>query len=364
MVVKTLLLAGMACLALARSAAAQPGPDVDRPLVAGDWLTACDATRKCGAYSLPEAEPLETPADLFVRVTRDYAPGSETLLRLELKDEYGPFPDNAEVRVLIDGQESLDRRRLDSGALSLQGTEAVTLLTQMHGGLRLSVEDSEGGLLASASLAGLQEVLARMDMKQRRDGTGDALFLRGPAIADWSRVGLFTPRPVIRVADRRALARPATPEPGLVARLRAGVSCPQHQIGRLDEATTLVLMVPECGGYNREGKLALVNEEGDIIPAAFEPFNVAEERNVLTAEPGGEVILTDPYWEDTDGVLVVERKDRAFGDCGDRQEYVWDATEKRFRLLSYASMPTCRGIREFIVTYTAETAIRPSQPPP
>lgn len=362
MVVKTLVFAGLAFLALTSAAAAQSGPDVDQPVVAGDWITACDAARKCGAFSLPEAGPLETPAELLVRITREYQPGAETVLKLELTDEYGPYPDGAAVRVLIDGQVSLDSRTVEGGALSLAGADAIALITGLHGASRLSIEDDEGGLVASVSLAGLRDVLSRMDVKQRRDGTEDGLILRGPAVADWRRVGLFMPMPPIRVDDRDGLARPTTPDLALLDRLRAGVSCPQHVTARLDRTTTLLLITSDCGGYGRQGILALIDEEGDIVPAPFEAFQVGGEPHVVTAEPAGEVILSDPYWENTDGVLVVERKDRAYGDCGDRQEYRWDAVQRRFRLASYASMPACRGIREFIVTYVADLSTPQTAP--
>lgn len=357
---KTLVIAGLALLAFAPAAAAQPGPDVDRPVVAGDWITACDATRTCSAFSLLEETPAETSASLSVRITRDHPPGADILLKLELTGDDGPLPGGAEVRVLIDGQDTLEPRPLEAGGvLSLQGSDAVGLIVRMQGGLRLSIEDAGGGLLASASLAGLQHVLARMDVMQRRDGTSDALFLRGPAIADWSRVGLFTPGRSIRAAPR-PFQRPTTPDPALLARLMAGVSCPRRSIARLDDETTLVLITSDCGGPGRQGVLALVNGSGDIAPAPFETFTVGNEPHAIRAEPDGEVILSDPYWEDADGVLVVERRDRPYGDCGDRQEYVWDVTQKRFLLASYASMPVCRGVRAFIVTYQAERTIAPA----
>ena len=362
MVLRTLVLAGLAFLALTSAAAAQSGPDVDQPVVAGDWITACDAARKCGAFSLPEAGPLETPAELLVRITREYQPGAETVLKLELTDDYGPYPDGAAVRVLIDGRAALDGRKVEGGALSLQGADAIALITRMDGGSRLSMEDDEGGLVASVSLAGLRDVLTRMDVKQRRDGTEDGLILRGPAVADWRRVGLFMPMPPIRPGDRNELDRPTTPDPALLDRLRAGVSCPQHVTARLDRTTTLLLITADCHGYGRQGLLALIDEEGEIVPAPFESFQVGGEPHVVTAEPAGEVILSDPYWENTDGVLVVQRKDRAYGDCGDRQEYRWDAVQKRFRLASYASMPVCRGVREFIVTHVADLSLAESPP--
>ena len=363
MEMRALFLAAIVALVPGLPVAAQSGVSVDQPVVAADWITACDATLRCMARSLAAESASEAPADLSVRISRDYAPGSDTSLELALTSADGRLPEGSGFRLLIDGQELTEPQAWRSRVLSLEGTAAVTLIVEVQGGLELSVADGEGRILAAASLAGLQEVLARMDTLQRRDGTGEALILRGPAIADWSRVAPRTPGRPIRLGVRAGLDRPRTPSKGLMARLTQKVACPRTSNVRLDDATTMVLITSECGGYGRQATLALIGEDGEMVPARFETFSAGDMPIAVPVEPGGEVLLPDAVWEESTEMLWVERKDRAYADCGDTRQYAWDSEEKRFRLAVYASMPVCRGVHEFIVTYVAELAVPSSETP-
>lgn len=360
---RALLLAAIVTLFPAPSAVAQTGPSVDQPVVAGDWITACDATLRCMARSLPAEGVSEGPIDLSVRISRDYAPGSNISLELALTSAEGRLPEGSGFRLLIDGQELTETQAWRGRVQSLEGSAAMTFIVELQGGLELSVADGERRVLAAASLAGLQEVLARMDTLQRRDGTGDALILRGHGIADRSRVGPRTPGRSIRLGVRAGLDPPSTPSGSLVARLTQEVDCPRPSSVRLDPGTTMVLITSECGGYGRQAALVLIGEDGEIVPIRFETFSVGDRPVAVPVEPGGEVLLPDAVWEDSSQMLWVERKDRAYGDCGDTRQYAWDSEEKRFRLAVYASMPVCRGVHEFIVTYVAELAFPPSETP-
>ena len=359
MVVKTVLLGGLAGLLFTSSSAAQGHRGIQRPFVAGDWITACDSTLHCDAFLLFEESPPETAADLAVRISRDYTPGAEAQFTLQLNFADERFANVGGLQLLIDGEKPAGAQDWMDDALFVYGADAVNLIIQMHGGLRLSVVDGDQRVLGEGSLSGLQEVLARMDVKQGRDGTGEALILRGQAVADWTRMAPMTPARPIRVAPRANLVAAIMPRPAHFSRLTEDVACPRPSSARLDAATSLVLINSDCGGYLRQGVLALLDEQGEIVPARFEPFNIEGEPSAPTPRPAGEAILPDPYWDTATSSLVVQRRERAYGHCGAVEQYLWDTVEKQFRLSSYASMPVCRGMRGFIVTYVAQVA-RPS----
>ena len=74
----------------------------------------------------------------------------------------------------------------------------------------------------------------------------------------------------------------------------------------------------------------------------------------LHEDPSTDAVTTNPVFDPKTMTLSTFSKGRGIGDCGSREEWVWDG--KAFRLALLKIMPHCKGIPldDWPVLYRAE----------
>lgn len=120
-----------------------------------------------------------------------------------------------------------------------------------------------------------------------------------------------------------------------------------------------VLVLVSCAPAGPDGvsgpsfslPLILDQRDGSVSFAQFDfaPWNPAFAR---------ETLVPDAYFNDDEMVFHTFAYTRDFGDCGERADYVWDASARRFVLIAKWAMPACRTAATWIRTYQRPAELR------
>jgi hypothetical protein len=324
----------------------------------GDWAVGCDNARTCRATSLPiEEGPDERIGDgtLALSVDRDGAvhgpPKVELAFIIEMSRR-----DYKRVRwISVDNQKLDIRLSSGNGVYDLDVTASNKLIVAMRGKLALELLDNKENTLAIASLRGLSDALDFMDQRQFLSGTVAALARPGNKAVNAYTVPPMLPPVTIKVAPK-PVAAPRKVDAAKVDELHATSPCLSHpfdsregdpQYVRLDERHTLIILPLQCGGYVPVSAMFVIDERGTVVSPRFWRPGFGENRY----ESG----LPNVRWDERARTLVSFAQARVSSDCGEISKYVW---AKDMFVLSYsASMPVCRGSRDFITTYRADVRL-------
>jgi hypothetical protein len=313
-----------------------------------DWIIGCDNVGRCDAQSLaPEG------ADFFenaytVGLRRDLSPGGVEV--------WFPTAERGVLDFIVDGRK-VASASAEGGYATVRGSQATELAIAMARGTRMEIKAGDKGL-ARPPLAGSSAALRYMDAHQGRAGTTTALVAIGSRSEGTVKPARQLPT-VPQVVSNPALS--ATP---LSSAERASAikvadcadlvaSSDRLDMFPLSGSQTLVLVPCGRGAYNINS-VALV--------ATGLTGNRSFVRAKLDSKPGPGVdgvdysMLTNGSFDSTTGRLRNYYRGRGIGDCGDQQEYVWDGAG--FRLVEARMMGECRGSREWITVWRAETMPR------
>ena len=343
----------LALLVVTTGARAQaPSVPADRSF--RDWLVGCDNTRSCIAVGTMEEDGSESA---FVHVERAAGGESRPIIRLIRYDDATPLPGT--LIVTIDGQSiaGLQPRRPAQPVDGYEGFISVTLtaaevapfVDAVRRGQRLQLATPDGGT-AQVSLSGAMAALLFIDDVQGRVDSVTALARPGPRPATAVPAAPPIPRVQARPAGRAKAA-----DSTLARRLRD--QWESHGSDRCDPREPdaaftdevlplggdldLVAIACTSGAYNFESVYTIVTA-GDVNRARPAGFPVPDGQG---GSPGGVTdSLVNAGFDPATGRLGFFSKGRGLGDCGTTGQYAWTGGE--FVLISWRSMPMCRGIPE------------------
>ena len=213
-------------------------------------------------------------------------------------------------------------------------------------------------LVSEISMSGAVASLLWIDEQQKRLGTVTALIRKGdkPASAVPPQ-----PKAAVIVAAKPATGTPPTKHsPALIAKGRA--LCGEEDEGsKLEDVSPLgggqflysFTCPDQSGAYNYHYGL-LIAAGGNAATARPVKFDWPLKIGDLHEDPSTDAITTNPVFDPKTMTLSTFSKGRGIGDCGSREEWVWDG--KAFRLALLKIMPHCKGIPldDWPVLYRAE----------
>jgi predicted small lipoprotein YifL len=312
-------------------------PQPTEPKTFRDWVVACDNGLACRAVALAPEHATEPAVTLVL--DRAAGPGATPILSFSSDEDQTP-----PLAISVDGKQLVRGGIARDGAVAFEGDDAMTIAAALGNGRRLTVADTAGKVLGDVSLSGAAAALRWIDAQQDRAGTTGALVARGKE-ADAAPAPAL---PVIRAASLGGEA--ALLDPARVAAMKREAGCEtDRDLGSPQafplDGRTLVLLPCSSGAYNLMMAVFLVRD-GKHAPAEFDvPSGMSEEgAPVQNVVDGGF----------TDGVLTSFARGRGLGDCGIKQQFVWDG--HRFRLSLQEEMPECRGSRNYLPTWRARVA--------
>jgi Protein of unknown function (DUF1176) len=320
-----------------------------------EWLAACDNLRNCSAYGFESVVTGST----YLRIERGGAPNALVKITLAVfaddditftvrfNDPSLPgLPDNAIAGTK--GDDDLRRVVLtdtvsaDMLIASIRKAEKIIVTRTDPPGKKQPSDP----LVSEISMSGAVASLLWIDEQQQRLGTVTALIRKGdqPASA-------IPPQPkaaVIVAAKSATGTPPAKHSPALIAKGRA-------LCGEEDEGSKLEDVWPLGGGqflysftcpdssgaynYHQSLLIAAGGNAGSARPVKFGwPIKVGD----LHEDPSTGAIATNPVFDAKTMTLSTFSKGRGIGDCGAREEWIWDG--KAFKLALLKIMPHCKGI--------------------
>jgi len=327
-------------LATAAPPLAPPAPQPAEVKVFGDWAVACDDGRRCEAVSLTPGE--DTIGPLNMMLTRD--PGPNGAMSIEIKSSQGIA---GPAKLKLDGKTVAEGRLGPVGNLFLNGAAALPLAEGLANANRLVVTGIGGTGLGSISMKGSGAAMRYIDAEQGRAGGVTALAAKGPAPA-----GMVPPPPPLPVVLAPPLVRDVAPPlpPAMLATLRKQNNCDFQTAApdttatfTLDHRNTLVLLFCGSGAYNALS-IPLTVSGGAVRPAEF-------DAPVKSGDPDRPTMLMNAEWDRRTGILTARALGRGLGDCGVKQQFVWDG--QRFRLIEQEEMGECRGAIAWPTTWRA-----------
>lgn len=300
-----------------------------------DWIVGCDNGLACRAVALaPEDEIQPT---LMLTLDRAAGPGAVPEVHITGQEERLP-----PVTISVDGTQLAKGGTAADGAVQFDGADAERIAAALGNGRRLAVSDGTGKAIGTVSLSGAAAALRWIDERQGRAGTSGALVARGSK-ADTATAPAL---PVIRAVPVRGEA--ALLDPARVAAMKREAGCENDRDLGPPQAKplgdrTLVLLPCSSGAYNLMMAVFTVRD-GKHTPAQFDaPSGMSEDGSPIQN-------VVDGSFENE--VLTSFARGRGLGDCGIRQEFVWDGT--RFRLSRQEEMPECRGSKVYVPTWRAQ----------
>jgi hypothetical protein len=220
----------------------------------------------------------------------------------------------------------------------------------MANGRALDIRDAGGKTLATLSLKGASAALRYVDAKQSRASTATALVARGDKPAS-----SVPARPSVpQIVAITPTGQPFAPNATMIADMKRQAQCDDSAHGdaefhALGGGATLVLLPCSAGAYNLISAVFVVRD-GKATPAKMDaPAGFTED-----GKPDAVPMPVNPDF--SNGVLSSFAEGRGLGDCGDRQDFVWDGS--RFRLSHEESMGECRGNPNYITTWSASVSRR------
>jgi hypothetical protein len=261
----------------------------------------------------------------------------------------GLAPKAAPAGVAIDGK-TVGGAFGGSDTPSVTGDAAAAIAAAMANGQALAIRDGGGKTLATLSLKGASAALRYIDAAQKRAGTVTAVVAKGSGAA--SNVPAAPPSPqIVAVAP---VGEPFAPNPTMIAAMKRQAQCDDSAHGDVEThalggGATLVLLPCSAGAYNLISAVFVVSD-GKATPARTDAPAGFTEDGRLDRIP---MLVNSAF---ADGVLSSFAEGRGLGDCGDRQDFVWDGGQ--FRLSHEEAMGECRGNPNYITTWSATVSRR------
>ena len=332
-----------------------------------EWHAACDNLRNCSAYGFESVVTGST----YLRIERGGAPNAPVKIMLAIfaedditftvrfNDPSLPgLPDNAIAGTK--GDDDLRRVVLtdtvsaDMLIASIRKAEKIIVTRTDPPGKKQPSDP----LVSEISMSGAVASLLWIDEQQKRLGTATALIRKGdkPASAAPPQ-----PKPAVIVAAKPATATPPSAHsPALIAKGRA-LCGEEDERSKLEEVWPLgggqflySFTCPDTSGaYNyRHG--FLIASGGNAQTARAVNFKWPVKIGDLVEDHSTDATATNPDFDPKTMTLSTFSKGRGIGDCGSREEWVWDG--KAFRLALVQIMPHCKGIplSNWPVLYRAE----------
>ena len=322
--------------------AAAAGPQIAELKTFRDWIVGCDNGLVCQAAAMMPA----TGGAATLSVHRD--PGGDAATEVWLRVWDGEAAD-----VSADGKPLHVRlNKNDDEAYVVDPADAVRFLDAIRAAKEVEVLDSARKPIGALSPDGASAALLYIDDRQHRLGTRGALVRRGDR-PDSS----VPPPPALPVRDTvpGSAKPPSQLSAAFVAKVRTDAECADETApnlvshDRLDDRHTLAIVTLLCqsGAYNRISENFVIPDGGEPRPAEFDDEAEAQD---------GDTLYYNLFWEAKERRLHAGFKGRGIGDCGGRQQYVWDGA--RFRLVELTEMDDCRGVVDFITIWRARVAER------
>jgi hypothetical protein len=311
----------------------------------GDWAVGCDNLHDCEMASLgPEGADFPPINQMLTRTA-----GPEGAITVTLLPNDSPAPKAAPASVAIDGKAA-------SGAFgggdapALTGEAAAQIVAAMANGQALAIRDASGKTLAPLSLKGASAALRYIDAQQGRAGGVTAIVAKGNQPAAGVPARPAPPQIAALTPGGKAFA----PDAAMIAAMKQRAQCDDSAHGEIEThglggGTTLILLPCSAGAYNLISA-AFVVRDGKAEPAAMDAPSGFTEADRKDAVP---MPVNATF---ADGMLTSFAEGRGLGDCGSRQEFVWDGT--RFRLSHQEDMGECRGDPNYITTWSASVSRR------
>jgi hypothetical protein len=307
-----------------------------------DWVAGCDNGRRCQASAMmPESGG--AGATLTVRRDPQGAALPEVWLRVLDGDPADLRADGRPLRIRL--------TRNEDDAFAVAPADSVRLLDTLRASRSVEVVDRSGQAIAPLSVDGATAALLYIDEQQRRLDTRGALVRRG------SRPDSAVPPPPVlplRYSARATSRPPVRLSRALIAQVRKDNGCGKEtdpnlvSHDRLDAGHTLAVITLLCqsGAYNYISESFIIPDRGKPGPVRFD-----DETNEEGSMHGYNL-----SWDAKGRRLHAGFKGRGIGDCGGRQQYVWDG--QRFRLVEVSGMGECRGVADFITQWRARVVDR------
>lgn len=311
----------------------------------GDWAVGCDNLKDCEMASLgPEGVDFP-PINLML--ARTAGPGGAFTVTLLPNGSLAP--EAAPASVAIDNK-AVGGAFGSGNTPSLTGDTSAQIAAAMSNGHGLAIRDAGGKTLSTLSLKGASAALRYIDAQQGRAGGVTAIVAKGS-------------QPASSVPARPAAPQIAALAPGgeafvptgaMIAAMKQRAQCDDSAHGEVEThalggGATLILLPCSAGAYNLISA-AFVARDGKAEPAHMDAPSGFTPDDQPAAVP---MPVNSTF---ADGALTSFAEGRGLGDCGSRQEFVWDGS--RFRLSHQEDMGECRGDPNYITTWSATVSRR------
>ncbi|HEU5482912.1 MAG TPA: DUF1176 domain-containing protein [Sphingomicrobium sp.] len=320
---------------------AAAGPQVGELKTFKDWIVGCDNGLACQAAAMMPA----TGGGATLSVRR--APGGGDAPEVWLRAWEGEAAD-----LTADGKPLKIRlKENDDDAYVVDSADTARLLAALRAAKEVEVINAAGKSVGALSVDGATAALLYMDDSQHRVGTRGALVRRGDK-PDSS----VPPPPAlpVRYTDAGSSRPPAQLPADVIAKARKDADCEDEtdpnlvSQDRIDATHTFASVTLMCasGAYNFISANFIIPDGGAPREAQFDDQD---------EEEGGDLHY-NLYWDKETRRLHAGMKGRGIGDCGGRQQYVWDG--ERFRRVRVEEMDDCRGVIDFITLWRARVIDR------
>jgi len=311
----------------------------------GDWAVGCDNVNDCEMASLGP-EGVDFPA---INLMLARAAGPAGAITVTLLPNDGLAPKASPAGVAVDGK-AAGGAFVGGDTPAVAGDAAAGIAAAMANGHELAIRDAGGKALVTLSLKGASAALRYIDAQQGRAGTVTAVVARGERDA-----GSVPARPAVpQIVAVEPAGQPFAPSASMIADMKEQAQCDDSAHGdaemhALGGGATLVLLPCSAGAYNLISA-AFVVSGGKAAPARMDAPSGFTEADRKDAVP---MPVNSTF---ADGVLTSFAEGRGLGDCGSRQDFVWDGS--RFRLSHQEDMGECRGDPNYITTWSADVSRR------
>jgi Protein of unknown function (DUF1176) len=202
--------------------------------------------------------------------------------------------------------------------------------------------------IAVVSTAGASAALRYIDAAQGRVGTVTATVAKG--VQQPASVPRAPAMPVIAALAPGGTA--ITPTAAQLAEMRKTAHCEGMAVEKddifkpetraLGDGKTLLMVPCSAGAYNITSALFVLSDDRVAQAKLDAPTGMAPEGEGVPGVVNGE-------WHGD--VLKTFARGRGLGDCGVKQDFVWDGS--RLRLIEQSEMGECRGNPNYITTWRA-----------
>lgn len=310
----------------------------------GDWLVACDNTRRCVAkYVLDDRDGDTSPYDEDAGIVIARVAGPAGDLTVDVTSGSTFDPNTIRIDDAMPRRRSKWARSDQNRGASIDGDDALSFVRAIRDAKAVSWSGSSHG--SRVPLRGLAAVLIVVDEAQGRIGNVTALGRPGPRSATTTSAPVLPP--IVTLGPTPGpLAKPAA-FAASVRRLQ-GHALAAHDCDRepgigdsadpLDASRVIVLLA--CGRFAYQTSVLAF-----IVPRA-EPGNArllilpdSLPSAPTDQESRGEYV--EGRYDPTSRVFGQYAKGRGMADCGSAQEWTYDGTG--FRLSLYTLQQRCGG---------------------